>query len=155
MTPYAATLWLLALGASQVAAAQSAASGTAAASAPLVKPGLWETTTVIEDGAAATRRSIVGRTCVQAVDATRVQQILPVQRERDTPCENRDVRHDGSAWTWTVSCRSADATRSGVGRMVLSGDSYLGRAELDVRRKGAKAVKVQQTFSGKWIQPCG
>lgn len=134
-------------------ASKASTPGTAAP-APLVKPGLWETTTVIEDTSSTTRRSIVGRTCVQAVDAAQVERILPVQREPGMQCRNADVRRDATAWTWTVSCRSAEATRIGSGKMVFSGESYLGRVGIELRRKGAKPVKVEQTFSGKWLQAC-
>ena len=152
MKAHSATCWLLALGLCTAASAQPTAA-PAAASAPLVKPGLWETTTVTEDSA-TTRRSVVGRTCVNAIDAARAERFFPIQHGTDMQCGNHDVRQDGTAWTWTVSCRSATATRVDAGRMVLSADSYLGRVGIELREKGAKAVKVRQTFSGKWLQPC-
>jgi hypothetical protein len=132
------------------AAGQAAPAGTPAS----VKPGLWETTTVVENPATNSRRSVVGRTCITAADAGNPQRIVPPQREPGMQCENQDIKRDGAGWAWNISCKSADGGQKGTGKMSVAAESYVGRAEVEQQKKGAKPVKVGQTFSGKWIQAC-
>lgn len=137
-----------------VSAAGAAAQTTPAAAAPAVKPGLWETTTVIENAVTNSRRSIVARSCVSAADAANPQRIVPPQREPGMQCENTDVKRDGSSLAWSISCKSADGGQKGTGKMSVSAESYVGRAEVEQQKKGAKPLKLAQTFAGKWLQPC-
>ena len=138
-----------------VASAPAASSASAAAAAALaLKPGIWETTAATENIAATSRRSVVGRSCVVAADAANPQRIIPVQREPGMQCENRDVKREGSNWVWAISCKAADSVQTGSGKLSVASESYLGRAELELRKKGEKPVKLAQTFSGKWIQAC-
>jgi hypothetical protein len=134
---------------------QSAPAASAiAAPTGTIKPGLWETTTVIENTASNSRRSVVSRGCVVAADVSNLARIVPVQREFGMQCENRDVKKEGTSVTWTISCKSADATQNGKGKMSLFGDSYLGTADVELRKPGAKPSKLSQSFSGKWVQAC-
>ncbi|MCY7301143.1 MAG: DUF3617 domain-containing protein, partial [Ilumatobacteraceae bacterium] len=126
-----------------------------AAPAVALKVGMWEMTTVTENAAASSRRSIVSRSCITAGDSTNPQRLVPVQREPGLQCENRDLKRDGSTWSWSISCKSADATQDGSGKMSVGSDNYLGRAEVELKKKGAKPVKLGQTFAGKWVQACG
>ena len=121
---------------------------------PTIKAGLWETTTITESTAGNSRRSIVGRTCVAAADASNPARIVPAQREFGMQCENRDLRREGATIAWAISCKSSDATQTGKGKLSLFGDSYLGTAELELRKQGSKPVKSTQSFSGKWLQAC-
>jgi hypothetical protein len=134
----------------------NAQSASTAAPAPTgtIKPGLWETTTVIENKAASSRRSVVSRGCVDAADVSNLPRIVPAQREFGMQCENRDVKKEGTSVTWAISCKSPDTTQVGKGRMSLFGDSYLGTADVELRKSGAKPVKLSQSFSGKWVQAC-
>jgi hypothetical protein len=134
------------------AVAQTAAAPAAAAAG--VKPGMWETTTVVENATTNSRRSIVARSCVTAADASNPQRMVPPQREPGMQCENTDVKRDGSSVAWSISCKSADGGQKGTGKMSVSAESYVGRAEVEQQRKGAKPLKLAQTFSGKWLQPC-
>jgi hypothetical protein len=145
---------LVAMCASSIACLAQPAQAPAAAVAT-VKAGLWETTTVIENATNTSRRSIVGQTCIVAADAANLARIVPPQREPGVQCENRDVKRDGASVVWTVSCKSADAVHAGKGRMSVFAESYLGSAEVDVRKQGAKPVKLRQSFSGKWLRACG
>ena len=131
-----------------------AASGAAPAPTGAIKPGLWETTTVIENTVANSRRSVVSRGCVVAADVSNLPRIIPTQREFGMQCENHDVKKEGTSVTWTISCKSTNATQNGKGKMSLFGDSYLGTAEVDLRKAGAKPIKLTQSFSGKWVQAC-
>jgi hypothetical protein len=133
--------------------AQPAASQPAAAAAA-VKPGLWETTMVVESAATNSRRSVVGRTCIGAADAANLAHIVPAQREFGMQCENRDVKRDGASIVWTIACKSSDTTQTGKGKMSLFGESYVGAADLESRKSGAKPAKFSQSFSGKWLQAC-
>lgn len=131
--------------------AQPAASQAPAAAAT-VKPGLWETTMVVEN--ASTRRSVVGRTCIGAADAANLARIVPPQREFGMQCENRDVRREGASIVWTIACKSSDTTQTGKGKMSLFGESYVGAADLESRKAGGKPAKFSQSYSGKWLQAC-
>jgi hypothetical protein len=125
-----------------------------AAPTSVAKAGLWETTVVIENAAASSKRSVVGRTCVAAADASDLAHIVPAQREFGMQCENRDIKREGASIVWVISCKSKDATQTGKGKMSLFGDSYLGTAEIELRKQGAKPVKLTQSFSGKWLKAC-
>ena len=144
--------FLLATVATGAVAAQTATPAPAAA-AP-IKLGMWETTTVIENASANSRRSIVARSCVTAADAGNPQRMIPPQREPGMQCENQDVKRDGATLAWNISCKSAEGTQKGSGKMSLSADSYVGRAEVEQQKKGAKPLKLGQTYSGKWVQAC-
>jgi len=155
---------LVALFASAVAIAQSkpaappipAATPTApaAAAGAAMKPGLWELTTVVETAGSPTKRTVVGRACYSAADVADIHRIIPQQREFGMQCENRDAKSQGGASSWSVVCNSKDATMSGTGKMSVAATTYTGRAELELKKRGAKPVKVEQTVSGKWIEAC-
>ena len=129
--------------ASQVATAQSAASDVSTVTE--LKPGLWEMSVVAENTAAGSRRQLVGRSCITAAESVNPQRVVPVQREAGMQCENRDLKREGSNWVWAFSCKSAEATQAGKGRLSILGASYLGRAEAELKIKGAKPVKLAQT----------
>lgn len=151
---------LVALFASTTALAQTKpapAAATPAAPAPAaapMKPGLWELTTVVETAGSPTKRTVVGRACYSAADVADLQRIIPQQREFGMQCENRDAKSQGGASSWSIVCTSKDASMSGTGKMSVAGTTYTGRAELELKKRGAKPVKVEQTFSGKWIEAC-
>ncbi len=69
-------------------------------------------------------------------------------------CQNRDLKREGTTVVWIISCKSSNATQSGKAKMSLFGDSYLGTADLELRKQGGKPVKLGQSFSGKWVQAC-
>lgn len=148
------TLVTGAVSAQPAASSPAAPSAAQAAPALALKLGMWEMTTVTENAAASSRRSIVSRSCIGAGDNTNPQRVVPVQREPGMQCENRDLKREGSTWTWSISCKSADATQNGSGKMSVGSDSYLGRAEVELRKKGEKPLKLGQTFAGKWVQAC-
>jgi len=126
----------------------------AAAGAAAMKPGLWELTTVVETAGSPTKRTVVGRACYSAADVADIHRIIPQQREFGMQCENRDAKSQGGASSWSVVCNSKDATMNGTGKMSVAGATYTGRAELELKKRGAKPVKVEQTVSGKWIEAC-
>ena len=138
--------------ASKVATGQSAASEVSTVTE--LKPGLWEMSVVVENTAAGSRRQLVGRSCITAADSANPQRVVPVQREAGMQCENRDLKREGSNWVWAFSCKSAEATQAGKGRLSILGASYLGRAEAELKTKGAKPVQLAQTYSGRWLQAC-
>lgn len=140
------------LAASQPAALPAAASQPAPAAA--LKPGLWEMSVVVENVAAGSRRQLIGRSCITASDSTNPQRVIPIQREAGMQCENRDLKRDGSNWVWAFSCKSPEAAQAGNGRLSILGASYLGRAEAELKTKGAKPVKLAQTYAGRWLQAC-
>ena len=132
-----------------------AQSSIAAPVGAVVKPGLWETTATIEDAAASARRTRIGQVCVAAGDASNPQAFVPRQREDGMRCENRNVKVDGANVSWDIACKSSTGTTaSGSGRLTIGSQTYLGSATLDVRPPKAKAAKLQQSFSGKWLKAC-
>lgn len=150
-----ASMFVPALLASALASGASVAQPAATqAPAATIKPGLWETTTVVENAAGNSRRSVVGRTCVGAADVSNLARIVPAQRDFGMQCENHDLKREGASIVWAISCKSSDATQTGKGKMSLFGDSYLGTAEVELRKQGGKPVKFTQSFSGKWLQAC-
>lgn len=126
----------------------------AAPAAATMKPGLWELTTVVETAGSTTKRTVVGRSCYAPADVADVQRVIPQQREFGMRCENRDAKSQGPSTTWSVVCTSKDATMNGTGKMSFGNAAYTGRAELELKKRGAKPVKVEQTVSGKWIEAC-
>ena len=163
------TLSLLAtflLVAAAPASAQKAATAPAPAPAPvatpapgsgasLMRPGLWETTVTNESAGVEGRRTIVSRYCYAAGDVGDLARVLPRQREPGMKCENRDIKAQAAGKaTWQVTCSSADASLGGSAEATFAATSYTGKAELERRKKGAKAEKVSSTLSGKWIETC-
>ena len=126
--------------------------------APIVaspmRPGLWETTLVIETVGSDSKRTVVGRACYSAADVADFQRVLPKQREFGMKCENRDLKAQGVNGSWHVACTSAESTLSGSAEVVLAANSYSGHAALESKKRGAKPEKVTQAFSGKWLEAC-
>ena len=69
-------------------------------------------------------------------------------------CENRDVKLQAGKASWQVACTSADGSLAGPAELTFAASSYTGRAELERKKKGAKAEKVSSTLSGKWVEAC-
>ena len=135
--------------------ASLAQTASAPAPSPAIKAGLWETTTVIEDASTNSRRSVVSRTSVGAAEVSNLARIVPAQREFGMQCENRALKRDGTNVVWVISCKSSTETRTGKAKMSLFGDSYLGTADLELRKQGGgKPAKLTQSFSGRWVQAC-
>jgi len=130
-------------------ATPAAAAGTAA-----MRPGLWEITVSNQAAGAEERRTIVSRYCFSATDISDVARTLPRQREPGMKCENRDVRPQAGKVSWQVACSAPDGTLGGPAEAAFEAKSYAGKAELEHKKKGAKAEKVTSTLSGKWVEPC-
>ena len=145
------------------AAAQTSprpASGAGAQTAPrpasgaLIKPGLWEITVVHETPGSNTRRSVVSRSCFAAEDVASVERLLPRQREPGMQCENRDLRPAAQGATWQVVCSAKGSSLGGPAKLSFAGGGYVGEAELDLKKAGAKATRVSQRISGKLLGEC-
>ena len=153
LLPVAAALAL----AAGPAFAQKAALATPAPATPVetgMRPGMWETTVTIQTAGAESRRMIVSRSCFAATDVSDAARVLPRQREPGMKCENRDVKPQAGKAAWQVSCTSADGSLVGPAEISFAADSYAGKADLERRKKGAKAEKVSAALSGKWIEAC-
>ena len=83
-----------------------------------------------------------------------MQRIVPQQREFTMRCETRDAKQQGADATWRVACSGKDSSMNGAGKMSIAADSFSGHTELDMKAAGAKAVKVEQKVSGKWLGAC-
>ena len=137
-----------ATGTAAPAAADSAAAATA------MRPGLLETTVTVQAAGAESRRTIVSRSCYAATDVNDAARVLPRQREPGMKCENRDVKAQAGKASWQVACASADGSLVGPAEITFAATSYAGKAELERKKKGAKAEKVSATLNGKWIEAC-
>jgi len=137
-----------AVGTAAPAAADSAATATA------MRPGLWETTVTVETAGAESRRTIVSRSCYAATDVSDAARVLPRQREPGMKCENRDVKPLAGKASWQVACASADGSLAGPAELTFAATSYAGKADLERKKKGAKAEKVSTTLSGRWVEAC-
>ena len=126
----------------------------AAVAAMKMNPGLWEISTLNETAGSTTKRTVTSRACYGSEDVGNVQRIVPQQREFGMKCETRDAKQRGAEATWRVACTGKDSTLNGTGKMTLAADVFTGRADLERRAAGTKAVKVEQHIMGKWIDNC-
>lgn len=133
---------------------QAAPAAPAAVGSTPMRPGLWETSLEVQTVGSDTKRTIVSRACYADTDVTDVARVLPRQREPGMKCENRDVRFQAGKATWQVACSSADGSLSGPAELTFAASSYSGKAELERKKKGAKAEKVSSTVSAKWVEAC-
>jgi hypothetical protein len=133
--------------------AAPAAPAAAAGSTPM-RPGLWETSVEMQTVGSETKRTVVSRTCYADTDVTDAARVLPRQREPGMKCENRDVKLQAGKAGWQVACSSADGSLSGPAELTFAASSYAGKAELERRKKGAKAEKVSARLAGKWVEAC-
>jgi hypothetical protein len=141
------------------AAAQKPAPVGATAAAPgavatPMRPGLWEITVVVETVGSNSKRTIVSRACYAATDVADIARVLPRQREPGMKCENRDAKTQGTSATWNVACTSPEGTLTGAADLSLTGTTYSGHADLERKKRGAKAEKVAEALSAKWIEAC-
>jgi hypothetical protein len=133
--------------------AASTAPAAVAGSTPM-RPGLWETALEVQTVGSDTKRTIVSRTCYADTDVTDVARVLPRQREPGMKCENRDVRFQAGKATWQIACSSAEGSLTGPAELTFAASSYAGKADLERKKKGAKAEKVSSTVSAKWVETC-
>ncbi|MEP7300989.1 MAG: DUF3617 family protein [Caldimonas sp.] len=155
---------LIALCTVLLAAGPAGAQKAAAPAAPAVlpqtsaatpmRPGLWENSIAIETAGSTTRRTIVSRACYTPADLADIARLLPKQREPGMKCENRDARAQGANATWQVACASPEGSLAGTAEMAVTATTYTGRAELERKKRGAKAEKVAETLAGKWLEAC-
>ena len=146
---------LLSLAASPVLAQTKPAAADAAKPAGAVlKPGLWEIVTVNETAGSPVKRTVTARTCFTADDVGNLARILPQQREAGMKCESREAKAQGASATWRVVCAGKDSSLAGPGKMTLAPEAYSGQADLELKKAGAKPVKVEQKVSAKWIEAC-
>ena len=143
-----------ALAQKSAAAAAPALAPVAAGAPTAMRPGLWETTATVETIGAESRRTIVSRACYRATDVSDTVRVLPRQREPGMKCENRDVKPQAGKASWQVACASADGSLAGPAEITFAATSYAGKAELERKKKGAKAEKVSTTLSAKWVEAC-
>jgi len=154
-TPFlvvASALFLAGPAAAQKPAAP-AAPAPVAAPTPM-RAGLWETTVTVQTVGTDSRRTIVSRACYAAADVSDAARVLPRHRETGMKCENRDVRPQAGKAGWQIACTSADGSLAGPAEITFAATTYAGKAELERKKRGAKAEKVTSTLSAKWIEAC-
>ena len=136
-------------------AAPAATTGAAPnAGATPMRPGLWETIVAVETVGSNGKRTTVSRACYAARDVADAVRVLPRQREPGMKCENLDAKTRSANATWRVACALADGTLAGTAALTLTGTTYSGQAALKRNKPGAKAEKVAEALSGKWLEAC-
>lgn len=147
---------LFGLAASTVVAAQQPkpmSVSRPAASAPLIKPGLWEIVNAIDTAGSGVKRTVTARACYSADDVKSAERIVPLQREAGMKCENRNIKQQSAIVDWQVACTGKEGSRSGAGRLTLTDESFTGQASLEAKGKG-KPIKITQSISGKRLGDC-
>jgi Protein of unknown function (DUF3617) len=150
----ASALFVAGPACAQKPAAPAASAAASVSGATPMRAGLWETTVTIQTVGADSRRTIVSRACYAATDVTDVARVLPRQREPGMKCENRDPKVQGTKAAWQVACSSAEGSLAGPAELTFAATTYAGQAELERKKRGAKAEKVSATLSGKWLEAC-
>jgi len=120
----------------------------------VMKPGLWEIVTVNQTPGVAMKRTTTARACYSADDVANLARILPQQREPGMKCESRDAKAQGATATWKVACTGKEGDLGGNAKMTMAADSYSAAADLELKKAGAKPVKVEQKVTAKWIEAC-
>ena len=136
------------------ATVRASASAASSAARPNVKPGLWEITVEGERANNRQRQSSVSRSCFSAAEVAKSTALLPSLREPAMDCVNSDPNAAGPEVTWQIACTGKAATMKGSGRLHLSVEGYVGRADLLVAKAGSKPVPAPRSFRGRWIEPC-
>jgi len=141
------------------AASSSAAVGVrapaaSAAARPNVRAGLWEMTVEGENPASKQRQSSLSRSCLSPADVAGSTALLPTLREPSMDCVNSDPNAIGPDVTWQIACTGKSSTMKGSGKLHLSADGYVGRADLIVAKPGSKPVPASRSFKGRWVEPC-
>ncbi len=130
---------------------------SAFAAAPM-KPGLWETTAVIEMPAVLKKVNTTIRSCFTADDIKNPQRLIPVLHEVGMKCEIKEYKLVGDNASFKETCTDKTTTMSGAGSMVMKADSYSYSANLEQKPLDAKSadkvVKVKETLTGKHIGEC-
>jgi hypothetical protein len=137
-----------------VVLASTAGAGAQPAAKGVMKPGLWEIVTVNETPGVAMKRTTTARACYTTEDVANLNRILPQQREPGMKCETRDAKAQGASATWKIACTGKDGDLGGNAKMTMAADGYSAAADLELKKRGAKPVKVEQKVTAKWIEAC-
>jgi len=140
--------------ASAAVGVRASAPAASAAARPKLKAGLWELTVDGESANARQRQTSLSRSCLSPADASRSSALLPSLREPAMDCINSDPDSIGPDVTWQIACIGKSTTMKGSGRLHLSAEGYVGKADLMVAKAGAKPVPALRWFKGRWIEPC-
>jgi Protein of unknown function (DUF3617) len=146
-------IFLFVLGASGPLLAQTKTAPPAPA-AIAMKPGLWETTLLIETAGSNSHRTVTSRTCFSAEDVTSIARVLPQQHEEAAKCDNRDIKQSPAGeLDWRVVCTGKGMAMGGSGKMTATANTFSAHASLE-SKAGGKSSKVEQTIGGKWLSEC-
>lgn len=149
----AITVLMLCVGPAGAQKSATTVPGVGSGATPM-RPGLWEITVAVETIGSNSKRTIVSRACHTQADVGDIAKVLPRQREPGMKCENQDARVQAANATWRVTCSSGEATLGGSAELALTATTYSGHAELERKKRGARAEKVAETLSGKWLEAC-
>lgn len=148
---------LLSFLASTVVAATSKPAAPAPAKAvaaePIMKPGLWEVSSMSETRGATAKRTTTSRICYSAEDVLVIDRVLPPQRDFSMKCTTRDVKYRAGEAEWRIACTGKGVSANGAGKATFGGESYSATAKLDSKEAG-KISKIEQTTIGKWVGSC-
>lgn len=134
-----------------VGLAVSAVGGSAGAASPM-KPGLWETTVNTEMSGMPQGKGpippMTSQHCFLPKDTEDLRRTVP----KNANCKLDRWNQSGNTVSWKMSCsRSGSATMTG--RIVYSGDSYVGEGET-VMSMGGNTVHMKQHVKARRIGDC-
>jgi hypothetical protein len=118
-----------------------------------MKPGLWEIVVKNETPGDDKKTATTSRICFKADALRATEQILPQQGQYGARCAVKEFKYATDTATWTATCTSKTGTLSGPGTLSFKAAEYSGTAQL-AGKEGAKASKVNQTFTAKRVSDC-
>ncbi len=121
----------------------------AAGASAEIKEGQWEITTKTEmKGMPAQIPATTVKQCITKKDP------VPQKQEKGQECKVKDQKVSGDTVTYTVECKSAEATMVSTGKTTYKANSFDGTTNTVIKAKGQPEMKMTNTMSGKYIGPC-
>jgi hypothetical protein len=121
----------------------------AAGASAEIKEGQWEITTKTEmKGMPVQMPATTMKQCITKKDP------VPQKQEKGQECKIKDQKISGDTVTYTVECRSAEATTVSTGKTTYKANSFDGTTSTVIKAKGQPEMQITNTMSGKYIGPC-
>lgn len=132
-----------------LAAALAAVNSQAWAEGLPITPGMWETTTVIEN-------SVTGNRTDTRKDCIKEKVLDPASQMQDMPKDQctLDTKVDGNSMTYNMECKPPQGgTMTFNGRMRVAGDTMEGSMRMQGEMAGQSMTMVART-TGKRLGDC-
>lgn len=132
----------------------SAFSAAHAASAPSMKPGLYEITVKMDmQGMPQAMPPQTTKRCMTAKDMEDPRKIGHGDDRGDkSTCEVTNYRVQGNTATWNMACKGPEQM-TGTGSMTYEGSSYRGINRMTMKQ-GKDTTNMTMSYSGKYLGEC-